>query len=1079
MDSIQDYFKYDKKILSIYLSFFIRDNSIIIDQALIHFEKFVIKFCLKSEENKNNNREEISNNIENENRKFIIDNDILYILDILYFMEKKSSLFLYLEIEFRRMNTDRILFELNNLNDVNYPNNENNQRNETSFEHEKDSIEEKSLNSNIKYKKHKTTRSFSSNNFNDIKFKSSNINSDNSNSSIREKSYNRSVVNRSKSQKTISSKNSNISMLKNVRSRILDQDIEVKQVTIIKDLFLQFPFLPSKISICKITSILLKYTNSYYQCSFLLGVTKKIFKEDSLMLQKAAIISICNIYNFFNDYILDSIRNSKVFDIFVYDALLQNIDEILSRIIQLENDNKYYLIEILGELVGIFYGLDCQDNSNMNSEDKKNVSIINPDSSIKTINILDFKEDKSEVKIQIKDGLNLFNKLLSNRKKSLRLSLINTNLKNISMGSYNMNSNITSNKNSNNQQITKINLKNEGNIDKIVENNSNLTQNIIPKLEFTISSEENDNSNTKRSKEEVQLTNDMKIGIQKKDIEINNNVIKEADEYDERLETNEKQITNKDTEKINDDNKIQVNYIEKIKEINNNNNLINQIQTADRQNNISQLDSINKSIESKYSVEDFLNLYKILFNEQNWRFRLKLAKSFPFVVKRVMLYGVIRMENKKAYYKLISNKENMNNQNTNTNNTNNSSNLFNVTNTIDGDAKLDIILEYKKFRHILLDLIEHFNLLLTDKVIDVKIQAFDSLIPTLKFFSDCFNYSDSLEFDDNNYKLNSVVVWRLASTFNFILLNGESSIELKVSLSKCIRVILTVIDFFELIDKISLVIDYLINDNNLLVKMEISNVMYDIFNVKILHENGISLKNYSFKDDFFNNDIKHNFSEYIKLKTILPFTPIYKRDLEHFSILKRFLLDKDYRIRKNSIKMCFRFYIDFGIECFVNNFLDFFVEGFEDTCCDIRDYTNKCLEEIINAETNENHNFILFINVIINKFNKYFDQSNKIKYQITITLIKSMFIMLDCKHVYKYVKEHFFKHIQKITSVEKQDNITIVCVIIKEIINFKNRSNEEINDKFIKLVQTIERSNFFQKDIDISFYLKKFNFRVL
>ncbi len=177
--------------------------------------------------------------------------------------------------------------------------------------------------------------------------------------------------------------------------------------------------------------------------------------------------------------------------------------------------------------------------------------------------------------------------------------------------------------------------------------------------------------------------------------------------------------------------------------------------------------------------------------------------------------------------------------------------------------------------------------------------------------------------------------------------------------------------------------------------------------------------------------------------------------------------------------MCFRFYIHFGIECFVNNFLDFFVEGFEDTCCDIRDYTNKCLEDIINAETNENHNFILFINVIINKFNKYFDQSNKIKYQITITLIKSMFIMSDCKHVYKYVKEHFFKYIQKITSVEKQDNITIVCVIIKEIINFKNRSNEEINDKFIKLVQTIERSNFFQKDIDISFFLKKFNFRAL
>lgn len=1018
MGYIQDYFDYNKKTLSIYLSMFVRDNSLIIDECLIHFEIFVFNYCLKNSPKVNVSCDLTKDQIyEN---KFLIHNDLIYILDILYFMDKKSSIFLYLEVEFRRMNSDFILVELNNLKD----------NTEKYIRSDSNLIEDCSYNS--KSKKNKTSRSYSSNNFKDMKFNSSKMNNT-SNSIISQNSYTNSGINKSKSQKNVIRKNSNGTMLSNVRSKILDHEIELKQVTIIKDLFLHFPFLPSKISITKITSILIKYSNSNYQCSFFLGVTKKIFKEDSLILQKSAIFSIYCIYNFFNDYIMNSIRLNTMFDIFIYDSLLQNIDEILSRIIHLENDNKYFLIQILGELVGIFYGLDCQDNLN-SEENKKNVSVSIPESSINTTNILDFKEEKSEIKVQIKDGLNLFNKLLTNRKKSLRLSLINTNLKNISMGSYDktkINENALINVNVSNKEVKEENIQKTS------------------KLEFTISSDDNDNSNTKRSNEDPKLLNEPKFILQKKEVSIDvNNAIKEIDEDDERLDTN-----GKETNVINKSNKV---VVENANKINDSNIDINPTK-------FNNFDSLNKSIETKYSIEDFLNLYKILFNENNWRFRLKLASNFPIVIKRVLLYGVIRMENKKKYYKEL---------------TSNNNEFKTNTRTIDGDAKIDIILEYKRFRNILLDLIEHFNLLLTDKVINVKIQAFESLIPTLESFSDCFNYNDSIEYDDNSYKLNNVIVWRLASTFNYIILNGESCVELKVALGKCIKIILTVIDFFDLIDRISLVIDYLINDNNLLVKMEISKVMYDVFKIKILYENSITLKNYSFKESFFNRDIESEFSEYIKLKLVLPHKPVYKRDLEHFSILKRFLLDKDYRIRRNSIKMCFNFYLDFGLESFVNNFLDFFNEGFEDICSDVREYTGECLIKIIEYDDSESNTFIILINTIITKINKYFDNSNKIKYQTIISLIKVMFKMMDCKHVYKYVKEHFFKHILKIISIEKNENINPTCVIIKEISKFKNRNNEEINDKFIKIIQSVERSQFYLKDADISYLIKNFNFKV-
>jgi hypothetical protein len=154
-------------------------------------------------------------------------------------------------------------------------------------------------------------------------------------------------------------------------------------------------------------------------------------------------------------------------------------------------------------------------------------------------------------------------------------------------------------------------------------------------------------------------------------------------------------------------------------------------------------------LETDYYLEDFVNLYKLFYLEENWKIKISLAENFPNLINKCCKFHSIRQNVRRRMFKL------------------------------DEDNKLEAIMEYKKFKSLICELFEHFIILLSDPLSKVREVAFNSLLPSLNVFIDDLNFEDAELLDENQLKLHTIISKKLLATFNNLILHGETSIEVR------------------------------------------------------------------------------------------------------------------------------------------------------------------------------------------------------------------------------------------------------------------------------------------------------------
>lgn len=110
--------------------------------------------------------------------------------------------------------------------------------------------------------------------------------------------------------------------------------VTVEKNDVIQEMFIEFPFLPAKLSLCKIIPIFYKYTNNILQAEYLFNMSKRLIFENNLSIKKSAVRNISNIYNCFSDYLLKTLEETKHFKLNLHKCLLESCEEIFKEVIQ-------------------------------------------------------------------------------------------------------------------------------------------------------------------------------------------------------------------------------------------------------------------------------------------------------------------------------------------------------------------------------------------------------------------------------------------------------------------------------------------------------------------------------------------------------------------------------------------------------------------------------------------------------------------------------------------------------------------------------------------------------------------------
>lgn len=225
-----------------------------------------------------------------------------------------------------------------------------------------------------------------------------------------------------------------------------------------------------------------------------------------------------------------------------------------------------------------------------------------------------------------------------------------------------------------------------------------------------------------------------------------------------------------------------------------------------------------------------------------------------------------------------------------------------------------------------------------------------------------------------------------------------------------------ILDYNTLLENCTLVIDFLLKDKCYLVKVSISSVLFEIYKFQIISLNNLSLK--SLKE---NNYVVNNLK--------------YVRDLEHSSVIKRFLGDKDYRVRVNAYYLAFNFGYEFGVDVFLKYFFDLFIDIFEDTCYEIRETGVKLIEKLL-IKFNTSNSWVY--NNLIPKLSKLVD--SKKKYQYRISGIKALIISGKFLQD-QYLTDLVVKPVLSLFS-SKSEVSNVKLIILKEIVKNEFILNE-------------------------------------
>lgn len=319
---------------------------------------------------------------------------------------------------------------------------------------------------------------------------------------------------------------------------------------------------------------------------------------------------------------------------------------------------------------------------------------------------------------------------------------------------------------------SKILTKNKNNkTEQKSDSHSNLLVNEIDKVKSQVylrkSSQKLSILNSKKLLSKLTSNLDQ-INIQNFSSEKNTFGKEPQDDGEPNQNRNAKAITS-DFELINSKSQVSGNY--NVIHENNNTPIHSHLPLEGKFNDCSQ-DSLNESfeIETKYFLDDFVNLYRLFYHEENWKMNMSLINDFPNTIKKASLFHSIRQNYRRIMFQY--NKDNL----------------------------LEAIMEYKKYKTLLTDLFEHFNLLMSDQIGEVRESAFRSLIPSLEILAELINFEDAELFDVHKVKLSKVISLRILSTLNFLVLHGETNVQVRGNYLFFLKVLYIYIYCFYLIN---------------------------------------------------------------------------------------------------------------------------------------------------------------------------------------------------------------------------------------------------------------------------------------
>lgn len=785
------------------------------------------------------------------------------------------------------------------------------------------------------------------------------------------------------------------------KESLYKKNVSIKQIDkkeeSIKDLFVKFPFLPGKISCTSIIPILYEKSTSFYQKSYLFYVLTRIIKENQS-----------------NILIREGIKGLNLVLEIIKDQLILSIDYINN------NSKDYNDIHLSSNKILLDNLLDILLYCNRLEVANR---VLLSSSFANTLIIFYILE-----KIENYDENQLFKKtymkniLYNNRIK--RDSVINSIDNYTRLDNEFDNDTLDSNIDINSMNMNSMNM----NLTKDKNEFSKKKQTKQRSLSIQYGVDLDSNSKVKKNSQILSVYD--YIIIKRKSMGLNNHNLHIKKQNIEPKSESNSSLFEKDSLTIQD--------------INNESN-----------ENDNKNPSINSmEIEIDIFIEDFLILYLNSLKDDNWKIRLSSVKVFSTIISLLSNIFYIRLKNR--FYNL---NEKFNNEG--------ESGIF------------DFILEFNKFKYIFMTLMEGFFHMLQDNIKEIKsssikelVYLYPSLITLVNNINSLFDYhiKEYLHIPNevfNNISKNIPLVLlinsvskRVLTSLNSIIIYKESDYLVKSYMCKLLVFIINLLPYDTFFDMSTLIIDSLIKDNQLEVKLEVTSILFEIFkfgNESLVKSKPKIHEHNNHKLNQQRQSVKNVFGKKVSSSYTTSFMnsnpnkySVYIKDFEHISIIKRFYDDKDSRVRKNILKVISMFGMTYGEEVFEDNFSDLFFNYLTDKSNDVREEGVVLLKNL--GLHFENPEFMIGYgyNKILHTLNM-----NKDKYKIRIICLKSLIVYSNFIQI-----GDFRKHFLKIVVGFLDDPLVNIRVItLKEVFKIshffdepskvilKNRLLQEVREK--------------------------------
>ena len=723
--------------------------------------------------------------------------------------------------------------------------------------------------------------------------------------------------------------------IKSTQNNIINEE---KEKELLKEFFVDFPFLPGKLSCCLLIPVIYKNSNDPSQTSYLFFTLSKLIKDENKIIQKQAISCLFSLLrNLRESLVLHKSNQSQEFKLTNHSLLIANTIDLINNLLDKDNDTKKMLSDCVCEIIAIFYMLENIDCYDENEALRKSISNNNRRNSL-------FYQDSinNELLVNNSNSNNLVGSKSNNPskvvnkkigKKTQILSLLSTNI----------------------IQSPSIKLKQSSLFESNIMNDS---------VNYSLVSYEHSNDNqSELSNNNIKITPKVKDSMRSR--------MTEMMKVNQSLETIEEQNNEYMTKGINSPS----------------------VKKAILKKDTCQTTRVINSNEiiSEYFLQDFLVIYLDFLKDESWKIRISTLKVFFKLNSYVLNEFINKLEFKNPY-----------------------------------KEEHEIMLEYKKLKVLLTSLYEGFHPLLLDEVSLVKEEGFNQLQLLLNLFVDinenthvfgnnsvevkkCHYYNTSNLIKINNESTKSLskfissICLRTLSSINYLTLNLENNNNIKTSICNILPLITKLLDYELFYDNSTLIIDYLIKDKNIMVKLSFTNQLFTLFKIgnESLNKRKKVLQTSKFQE--------------------------YNRDLEHISIIKRFFDDKNSRVRSNILIVTSEFGLNYGENIFNEYFSEYFFLYLTDKSSEVREKGLNQLRLLCKEFNNEDW----IISISYSKLLKILKTQND-KHLIRSTVVRSIFVFCEFLKI-DNIKLHFLQIICEFV-FDPLANIRLIT--IRELFSF-------------------------------------------